>query len=88
MEQDSYVDFGFHICVGTDDHVHDIPAYIHLHIRITSIQTDKAKRLAKHQEPKKDPKVQQKRQVGTEKKKKETAKVHYSKSSTKESMGS
>lgn len=28
MEQDSYVDFGFHICVGTDDHVHDIPAYI------------------------------------------------------------
>lgn len=28
MEQDSYVDFGFHICVGTDDHVHDIPAYM------------------------------------------------------------
>lgn len=27
MEQDSFVDFGFHICVGTDDHVHDIPAY-------------------------------------------------------------
>ncbi|WP_162529789.1 dihydroorotase [Nocardioides caldifontis] len=28
MEQDSYTDFGFHICVGTDDHVHDIPAYM------------------------------------------------------------
>jgi dihydropyrimidinase len=28
MEQDSYTDFGFHICVGTDAHVHDIPAYM------------------------------------------------------------
>ncbi|WP_194839906.1 dihydroorotase [Aeromicrobium yanjiei] len=28
MEQDSYVDFGFHIVVGSDAHVHDIPAYI------------------------------------------------------------
>jgi len=28
MEQDSYVDFGFHLCVGTDGHVHDIPAYM------------------------------------------------------------
>lgn len=28
MEADSYTDFGFHICVGTDDHVHDIPAYM------------------------------------------------------------
>lgn len=28
MEQNSYTDFGFHIVVGSDDHVHDIPAYI------------------------------------------------------------
>ncbi len=28
MERDSYVDFGFHLCVGTDGHVHDIPAYM------------------------------------------------------------
>lgn len=28
MEADSYTDFGFHICVGTDAHVHDIPAYM------------------------------------------------------------
>jgi dihydropyrimidinase len=28
MEADSYTDFGFHICVGTDDHVHDMPAYM------------------------------------------------------------
>jgi dihydropyrimidinase len=28
MEADSYTDFGFHICVGTDEHVHDIPAYM------------------------------------------------------------
>jgi dihydropyrimidinase len=28
MDKDSYVDFGFHLCVGTDDHVHDIPAYM------------------------------------------------------------
>ncbi|GAB6902219.1 dihydroorotase [Kineosporia succinea] len=28
MEQDSHVDFGFHICVGSQQHVEEIPGYI------------------------------------------------------------
>ncbi|GAB3271493.1 dihydroorotase [Kineosporia babensis] len=28
MESDSHVDFGFHICVGSQDHVKEIPGYI------------------------------------------------------------